>query len=76
MSRFILYHTAGCHLCEEAEALARACINDENALEQQDIAEDAELLARYSWFIPVLRNAATGQELYWPFAAAEIQGIL
>ena len=73
------YHTAGCHLCEEAEALARACLAErggEERLELIDIAEDAELLERYGLTIPVLREQASGRELNWPFGREDIQGVL
>jgi hypothetical protein len=76
MIRLTLYHTAGCHLCEEAEALILACLARPDSLERTDIAEDEALLARYGVLIPVLRDHATGRELHWPFGTHEIQGIL
>jgi hypothetical protein len=76
MSRLTLYHTAGCHLCEEAEALILACLARPDCLERADIAEDDALLARYGMAIPVLRDQATGREIYWPFGTPDIQGIL
>jgi hypothetical protein len=80
MSRLTLYHTAGCHLCEEAQALILDCLArrgiGQDALELADIAEDAALLERYGLSIPVLRNQETGRELGWPFGQAEIQGSL
>jgi len=80
MSRLTLYHTAGCHLCEEAEALILACLASRGlgaaCLEWADIAEDAALLERYGLSIPVLRQEASGRELNWPFGWDEVQGIL
>jgi hypothetical protein len=80
MSRLTLYHTAGCHLCEEAEALVLACLagrgDGAGRLELADIAEDAELLARYGVSIPVLRAEESGRELHWPFGREDVQGIL
>ncbi|MDD5035053.1 MAG: glutaredoxin family protein [Methylococcaceae bacterium] len=80
MIRFRLYHTAGCHLCEKAEALLRPCLASagvaETAWEKIDIADDPQLLERYGWSIPVLRCLASGRELNWPFGPQEIQAIL
>jgi hypothetical protein len=71
--RFLLYHTAGCHLCELAEELlvplaARQGWN----IERVDIAGDDELEARYGVRIPVLHDAAAGHEIGWPFDGAAV----
>ncbi|EKE72173.1 glutaredoxin family protein [Gallaecimonas xiamenensis] len=58
-----LFHTQGCHLCEEAQALLAAC-QVQAAL--VDIVTDPQLVARYGERIPVLMNHQ-GQELGWPF---------
>lgn len=66
MAEFILYGTAGCHLCEDAErVLAAAGI----AHASLDIADDPQLLTRFGLLIPVLQHADSGQQLNWPFAA-------
>ena len=76
----ILYHTAGCHLCEEAEALVRNCLaiqgiaND--CLSLIEIAEQAELLERYGLLIPVLRAETSGRELNWPFTSDDVRQLL
>jgi len=76
----ILYHTEGCHLCEEAHDLALAALArlgaDPNSLEIVEIAEDPQLLERYGLTIPVLRDAASGRELGWPFGLDDIAGLL
>ncbi len=67
-----LYSTAGCHLCEEAEAmLAQAGA----AWETVDIAADPALLDSYGVRIPVLRTAG-GAELGWPFDVAAVRAFL
>ncbi|MCC2636534.1 MAG: glutaredoxin family protein [Moraxellaceae bacterium] len=68
----ILYGTAGCHLCEDAEALLRQAVAA-RAIEWRyvDIALDDALVARYGIRIPVLLTAG-GQELGWPFSLLDI----
>ena len=66
-----LFHTDGCHLCEQAWALV-----EEAGLAAHtrrcDIMEDADWLASYRVRIPVLRDEA-GRELGWPFTLAELR---
>ena len=72
----ILYGTAGCHLCAEAEALVLPLVvAGEAEVELVDISADDTLLARYGVRIPVLGGtAANGQwvELGWPFDQAQV----
>lgn len=50
-----LYGRAGCHLCDEAEALlARLAAETGFALEKVDIEHDPALEYRYQWAIPVV----------------------
>lgn len=70
MTRFVLYGTLGCHLCEEAEELLRQCSAEGAApclWETFDITLDDALFARYGIRIPVLLHPASGTELAWPF---------
>ncbi len=80
MTGLTLYHTSGCHLCEEAVALTQACMAAKgmklDCLDLEEISEDADLLERYGLLIPVLRIADTEQELNWPFGLPEIQHFL
>ena len=79
MIQLILYGTAGCHLCGEAEALLAQGIArrpGRYAVTLTDIAGDDALLARYGERIPVLREAASGAELGWPFDAAALLDFL
>ncbi len=80
MTRLILYHTAGCHLCEEAEALILACLASRRlspaVLTKKEIADDPALLECYGVTIPVLCEVASGRSLNWPFGSADIQEFL
>ncbi|GLS84611.1 glutaredoxin family protein [Paraferrimonas haliotis] len=61
-SKLTLFHTDGCHLCDEAQALL-----DDMGLAYQlvDICEQTVWLERYRIRIPVLTLG--GSELGWPF---------
>ncbi len=80
MIHLTLYHTAGCHLCEEAEALAMAYLEARGlspaVLEKKDIADDPALIERYGVSIPVLREEESRRELNWPFGLDMIHGLL
>jgi hypothetical protein len=78
MTPLILYITTDCHLCEEAQRVvyqALGCLA--TAVDIVDIAaiaiaDDDQLLARYSLRIPVLRRTDTGTELDWPFGPEDV----
>lgn len=78
-TRFSLFHTAGCHLCEEAQDLVLAALAlrgmAPDALEPVEIADDPDLLQRYGVRIPVLRRQDNGLELGWPFGLEDVLGI-
>ena len=80
VGRLILYHTACCHLCEEAETLVKTSIAalgaGEASLILVDIADDTALQDSYGLSIPVLRDASTGEELRWPFGLEDIYLLL
>lgn len=64
MADFILLHTLGCHLCEDAEALlCQLSIN----YQKKDIIEDDALVDTYGIRIPVLVHIHSKAELGWPF---------
>ena len=65
-----LFHTDGCHLCEQARQLVEEA-GLASQTRQCDIINDAEWLAAYRVRIPVLRDEA-GRELGWPFTLAEL----
>ncbi len=65
----ILYHTLGCHLCDEALALATQIIYTEQlpiSIEQIDIVHDDNLLLNYGECIPIFKRQ-DGGELSYPF---------
>lgn len=76
-TELILYGTAGCHLCEEAETLLAQTLARQSqtpGFRVKDIIEDADLLARYGTRIPVLAAAET--ELNWPFSQTDLLAFL
>ena len=77
MKELKFFTTQGCHLCEQAEEIL-VTLQKEYIFELEviDIAADKELVERYGLSIPVLLNAATGEELYWPFNADKIVSLL
>ncbi|PIE41628.1 MAG: thioredoxin family protein [Gammaproteobacteria bacterium] len=73
----IFYTTAGCHLCDQADAIVRATLNpDFFLIEYQDIAEDDGLIEQYGVRIPVLKIASNGRELGWPFDQNQLVAFL
>lgn len=75
MSRYTLYSTWGCHLCDDAAALVQAAGLSE-ATQIFDIIDDEQTLARFRVHIPVLAGTSLkGDEtlLYWPFDAQMLQ---
>ena len=71
MTQLILYGTADCRLCEEAQGVIYQALGV--PLNIIEITDDPDLLARYSLRIPVLQHATTGAELDWPFGATEVR---
>lgn len=69
-----LYTTSGCHLCERADVLIRGAVAV--AFRSVEIADDEDLLERYSVRIPVLRRLDTGEELDWPFDATAVRRLV
>jgi glutaredoxin len=61
--RLKFYTTAGCHLCEHAEAILLDAGCNFSAI---DIEHDPELIQRYGIRIPVVAKVS-GAELGWPF---------
>jgi glutaredoxin len=52
MRNVVLFHAAGCHLCEKAREVLRAELGD--AFEEVDISGDDALEARYREWLPVV----------------------
>lgn len=72
-TRLILYHTAGCHLCDEARQLL-AHVPD-ITLEEVEIGADPALCERYGLRIPVLVRPDRGVTLDWPFTLPAIMEV-
>lgn len=72
MSEPVLYHTEGCHLCEQA-AMLLAQLG--RRFTWVDIVESPELVEHYGVRIPVIRRS-DGAELGWPFELAELERFL
>lgn len=72
----ILYGTSGCHLCELAEQELLTHVARGWQVELIDIAEDDQLLDRFSLMIPVLQHNASGRLLNWPFDQAALNDFL
>ncbi len=71
MPRYLLYQRDDCHLCELAlQELATAHAPEFDSV---FIEADAGLEDRYGERIPVLRDAASGRELDWPFGTEALR---
>ncbi len=70
VTRLILYHTADCHLCDEARQLLVQI--PKLVLEEVDIGTDPALRERYGLRIPVLVRPDVGITLDWPFTLSAI----
>lgn len=65
-----LFQRDDCHLCDLALAvLAQARVPEFDSV---FIDDDEALEARYGERVPVLRDAAGGRELDWPFDAGRV----
>ncbi|WP_345336417.1 glutaredoxin family protein [Ferrimonas pelagia] len=67
-----LFHTEGCHLCEQAEGLLQSI---QVAYEATEICAQPEWVERYGIRIPVIRRP-DGQELGWPFDLSQLKAFL
>ncbi|WP_417349864.1 glutaredoxin family protein [Ferrimonas sp.] len=72
MSDPVLYHTDGCHLCEQAAGLLAEL---GQPFSRADIVDSPELVERYGVRIPVVQRS-DGAELGWPFELAELERFL
>ena len=76
MTTVILYTTAGCHLCDQAEGLLQqVALNHALTITATEIGDDDLLVENYAVRIPVLRKSS-GEELYWPFNLADIESFI
>ncbi|MDP4985465.1 glutaredoxin family protein [Pseudoalteromonas tunicata] len=75
MHKVVLYHTQGCHLCEQAYELLLHFFSpaEVNCI---DIVDDEAMMNLYQCDIPVAQNCLTQALLKWPFNAQQIQEVL
>ncbi|MEE9424379.1 MAG: glutaredoxin family protein [Methylococcales bacterium] len=69
-SKFILYGTEGCHLCDEARDLLDLVLSHQGKpidYPYIDIADDDQLLELYGESIPVIKMIQSSKEIGWPF---------
>lgn len=83
MTTYNLYGSEGCHLCEQALALCKSVIPEEQ-LNQIDIVdqervehESKTLIELYGIHIPVIEQLNTestkeNQKLFWPFTREQL----
>ncbi|CAH9015174.1 glutaredoxin family protein [Candidatus Nitrosacidococcus sp. I8] len=69
-TEFILYHTAGCHLCDKARALIAQI--PYLIVKEIEIGDSAQLMDCYGTKIPVLFSTKTQAALNWPFTLQDI----
>lgn len=74
-ARVFLFGTQGCHLCEEAEAMAATLERSNFAVDIEiiDIAEQEQWLEKYAIRIPVVYHPESQAELFWPFDIEEFK---
>jgi hypothetical protein len=71
--RFLLFQRDNCHLCDLAlDVLAQARLP---AFESVFIDDDDALEAAYGTRVPVLKDAASGRELDWPFGSDDVRAL-
>ncbi|NOU49368.1 glutaredoxin family protein [Pseudoalteromonas sp. JBTF-M23] len=75
MAKYVLYHTEGCHLCEQALELILQLIPSQEC-ELVDILSDEALMVAYQTSIPVIKRCSDEQVLYWPFDQQKIQQLV
>ncbi len=72
MPKYTLYHTDGCHLCEQAHDILMSIAGPEDVV-MQDIMTDDALLAEFQVHIPVVKVHHTDELVYWPFTANDVK---
>ncbi len=72
MANWTLYHTEGCHLCEQAHELIVPILHAGDSMQLVDIMSNDELICAYQTSIPVLKSD-NGQALFWPFTAQQVR---
>lgn len=72
---YVLYHTLGCHLCEQAETVIAALEQQSQPVPYRkvDISADDALVDAFGIRIPVLCHPPSQQCLDWPFDEHALQ---
>lgn len=86
MSKYNLYGSEGCHLCEQALAICLAVLPKEqlveiDIIEQEKVAhEEQTLVELYGVHIPVLEkledDSSNNTKLFWPFNAEQVEQLI
>ncbi|GGW88541.1 glutaredoxin family protein [Alteromonas halophila] len=72
--KLYFYTGPNCSLCDLAiEELNLSACAEQVTIETRNIRNDHDWYHRYAVRIPVLQRADNGQELGWPFSAADIE---
>ena len=74
-TKYNLYSSEGCHLCEQALSLCLSQLNPAQ-ISVVDIVEDETLVEQYGVHIPVLENLTNNKKLYWPFDSEQLESFL
>lgn len=73
MNTLILYTTAGCHLCELADAILQNLASQyQLTIIPTEIGDDDDLVERYGIRIPVVQFT-DNTEIGWPFEQHDIE---
>lgn len=73
MTTLILYTTAGCHLCELADAILQTLARQHQlTIIPTEIGDDDQLVARYGIRIPVVQFP-DNSDIGWPFDHQDIE---
>ena len=83
MTKYNLYGSDGCHLCEEALALCKLVISDEqlnqiDIVDQETVAHESKTLVElYGVHIPVIEklnpdSPKENHKLFWPFTLEQL----
>ncbi len=74
-SKFILYGTEGCHLCDEARDMVDMVLSSQNSpidYAYIDIIADDQLLDLYGESIPVIKATQSNRQISWPFDSLKL----
>jgi len=84
MTKYNLYGSEGCHLCEQALAICLSVIPQDqlnliDIVDQESVAHESKTLVElYGVHIPVIEklnpeSSAENEKLFWPFTLEQLQ---